>query len=57
MFVSEELNECELVTDICNPRICINTDGSYMCTCDSGYTWTGVACEGTTTSPKCMTTM
>ena len=57
MFVSEELNECELVTDICNPRMCSNTDGSYMCTCDSGYTWTGVVCEGTTTSPKCMTTM
>ncbi|XP_041647813.1 adhesion G protein-coupled receptor L4 isoform X2 [Cheilinus undulatus] len=36
-------NECENVTNICGDRgICTNTEGSYYCTCVSGYTSTGL---------------
>ncbi|XP_026201037.1 adhesion G protein-coupled receptor L4 [Anabas testudineus] len=35
-------NECLNVTDICGDRgVCNNTNGSYYCTCVSGYTSTG----------------
>ncbi|MED6247813.1 Adhesion G protein-coupled receptor L4 [Ataeniobius toweri] len=37
-------NECQNVTNICGERgQCTNTDGSYYCTCVSGYTSTGAA--------------
>lgn len=35
-------NECQNVTNICGDRgICNNTEGSYYCTCVSGYNSTG----------------
>ncbi|XP_062252001.1 adhesion G protein-coupled receptor L4 [Platichthys flesus] len=35
-------NECQNVTNICGDRgTCNNTEGSYYCTCVSGYTSTG----------------
>uniref|UniRef100_A0A8C7MB34 Adhesion G protein-coupled receptor L4 n=1 Tax=Oncorhynchus kisutch TaxID=8019 RepID=A0A8C7MB34_ONCKI len=36
-------NECQNVTNICgNNSNCTNTEGSYYCTCASGYTSTGL---------------
>ena len=46
-FVSLELDECELETHNCHAKAsCSNTDGSYTCTCDDGYTGDGFTCTG-----------
>ena len=35
-------------SEACGPvATCVNTDGSYQCTCSSGYTGDGRACIGT----------
>ena len=31
-----DINECAELTDGC-AQICVDTDGSYHCSCDSGY--------------------
>lgn len=31
-----DINECSLGYDECN-QYCINTEGSYLCYCSSGY--------------------
>ncbi|XP_041472705.1 serine-rich adhesin for platelets-like [Lytechinus variegatus] len=33
----EDINECELSTDVCSNGNCTNTDGSYFCTCSVGF--------------------
>nr|XP_054762087.1 latent-transforming growth factor beta-binding protein 3-like [Lytechinus pictus] len=33
----EDINECELFTDVCSNGNCTNTDGSYFCTCSVGF--------------------
>ena len=41
-----DVNEC-LVNDSCHfNATCNNTDGSYICTCDSGYSGNGHNCTG-----------
>ena len=46
-FVSLELDECELETHNCHAKAsCSNTDGSYTCKCDDGYTGDGFTCTG-----------
>ncbi|XP_014244418.1 fibrillin-2-like [Cimex lectularius] len=33
----EDLNECHIMPNACGSGDCINTDGSYRCTCPPGY--------------------
>lgn len=41
-FLQPDDNECQNVTNICGERgNCTNTEGSYFCTCVSGYASTG----------------
>ena len=46
LFLSD-LDECLNDTDICDEHAnCANTDGSYTCECDKGYTGDGYNCAG-----------
>ena len=42
-----DVNECDLDLHICGSQLCVNTEGSYECTCDTGYIWNGTLCSGT----------
>ena len=45
-FLSD-IDECEASTNMCHQEAnCTNTDGSYTCTCNSGYTGDGLECSG-----------
>ena len=40
-------NECTLGTHNCHGNAtCMNTDGSFSCACDAGYSGNGVNCSG-----------
>lgn len=42
-----DIDECSLFMDNCHQNSnCTNTDGSFVCTCDSGYTGNGIFCQG-----------
>ena len=42
-----EIDECSLGTDNCDfQAICINSEGSFTCTCGLGYSGDGESCEG-----------
>ena len=41
-----DVNECEGVNDCHANAMCSNTEGSYDCTCNSGYSGDGRQCEG-----------
>ena len=42
-----DIDECKLNTDECDINAsCIDTEGSYQCTCNSGYQGTGLTCAG-----------
>ena len=42
-----DINECEDGTNRCDVNAeCTNTDGSYTCSCSSGYTGDGMNCAG-----------
>ena len=44
---SPDINECLLGTDDCSSNAaCVNTPGSFVCTCNSGYFGSGVSCLG-----------
>ena len=44
-----DLNECDLNYDGCDGNAtCNDTDGSYECTCNDGYTGDGFSCSGRT---------
>ena len=46
-FISADVDECKLEVDICDGNAeCINTDGSYMCACKSGFMGDGTICNG-----------
>ena len=43
-----DIDECRAVAGPCAANAtCTNTDGSYECTCNSGYTGNGIQCLGT----------
>ena len=47
MSSSLDINECTTDADDCDPNaLCIDTDGSFNCTCSSGYTGNGTSCTG-----------
>lgn len=42
-----DVNECTEETDNCdNYATCTNTNGSFVCTCNQGYSGDGVTCSG-----------
>ena len=44
-FIDE--NECTLAIHNChNNAACLNTNGSFACSCNTGYSGNGVKCEG-----------
>ena len=46
MYCSDD-DECALGTDNCDDdAYCTNTDGSFDCTCNDGYTGDGTSCTG-----------
>lgn len=47
LFVSTDINECETANHTCNIHSnCLNTIGSFICECNSGYTGSGQVCLG-----------
>ena len=44
---SKDINECLRNTHSChNNATCANTEGSFYCTCNIGYTGNGTFCTG-----------
>ena len=42
-----DIDECTMGTDNCAPEAtCTNTEGSFSCTCNQGYTGNGTVCTG-----------
>ena len=42
-----DINECDDGTASCDVNAqCINTNGSYNCSCSSGYSGDGMTCTG-----------
>ena len=33
----KDINECDMVKDLCVNGTCVNTDGSYKCECGKGF--------------------
>ena len=44
-----DMNECHTDFPCHSNATCKNTDGSYICTCDSGYSGDGLNCTGRNT--------
>jgi len=46
-LVVSDVDECATRSGLCHAHsTCVNTDGSYKCVCDHGYTTRGRYCEG-----------
>ena len=46
-YFLKDIDECELETDTCDVNAeCTNTDGSYTCSCNAGYSGDGMTCIG-----------
>ena len=44
---ASDVNECSRGTHNCHSNArCTNTDGSFRCTCRSGYAGSGTSCTG-----------
>ena len=47
MHISTDVDECGNGTDDCDMNAnCMNTNGSFICVCISGWSGDGVVCEG-----------
>ena len=54
-FYSLDINECTINVDGCGTNaVCTNTIGSFICTCISGFTGSGVSCSGKLMSYRCV---
>ena len=50
---SVDVDECTVKTDSCSPNaVCTNTDGTFSCACNEGFSGNGADCEGETTFIK-----
>ena len=47
-FIFVDVDECYKNLDNCasNTARCINTEGSFLCRCNDGYSGNGTVCEG-----------
>ena len=46
-FYSQDIDECRRNLDNCHENaVCTNTEGSYTCTCNRGFTGDGFSCTG-----------
>ena len=46
-FYSLDIDECTEESDNCDANtVCTNTDGSFTCACNTGYSGDGVTCTG-----------
>ena len=47
-FQCLDINECDVGMDNCDEErgICNNTDGSYTCSCELGFSGDGINCSG-----------
>ena len=44
--LSVDINECQLGTDLCHDNAsCIDTEGSYECMCETGFSGDGFTCD------------
>ena len=44
-YIHTDIDECTLGLDNCDDNaVCTDTMGSFICTCDAGYTGDGVNC-------------
>ena len=51
-----DIDECSTNSHSCDVNaVCYDTEGSYMCTCNSGYSGDGKACSGKLNSHKIAT--
>ena len=46
-FTASDIDECATDADTCDMNAdCSNTNGSFTCSCQSGYSGNGTMCEG-----------
>ena len=46
-FCLVDINECDLDLDNCDENAaCTNTDGSFTCECNHGFSGNGTLCQG-----------
>ena len=42
-----DIDECDLgVVECGDEKECMNTDGSYLCVCETGFSQNGTLCKG-----------
>lgn len=45
VLFNADIDECSVYANLCE-RVCVDTEGSFNCTCGSGYTVFGRTCTG-----------
>lgn len=46
LAILADIDECDMPTPCGNNSFCINTNGSFYCVCQAGFTGDGLDCEG-----------
>ena len=47
IYIYTDVDECSDGSDDCDDKaLCENTEGSHTCTCNQGYSGTGLICTG-----------